>query len=172
MNLRKNIISSLLLAIGFVFHALIPGFYAGVKPDFMLVFMVIAILIHPTRQNTILVSLMGGILTAFTTSMAGGQLANIIDKAVTCLFLYMIIRLCKGRIRMIGAMLLGGSATLVSGGVFLFILLITLGLPMGFTLMFLSIVVPTALINIPLTGIVYYALDRAIVLKKGYANRI
>ncbi len=165
MDLRKSIISSLLLAMGFVFHAIIPGLYAGVKPDFMLVFIVIAILINPTKQNTLLVSFMGGILTAITTEISGGQLANMVDKLVTCLLLYLIIQVFKDKIQSIlGAMILGGVVTLISGGIFLFTLFITLGLPMAFSLMFYSIVIPTALINIPLTGITYYAINRALMI--------
>src|SRR5690554_479311 len=93
MNLKNNIVTTLLLAIGFILHYITPGILGGMKFDFLLIFIIISLLINRKFGNAILTGLLGGILSAMTTTFPGGQIPNILDKIITCLVLFIIIRI-------------------------------------------------------------------------------
>lgn len=97
MNLRKLILSSLLLAIGMVLHQIVPPFLFGMKPDFLLSTMFIAIALSDDYKLTLLIGLSAGILTAATTTFPGGQMPNIIDKLITCNLVYLLLKAIKDR---------------------------------------------------------------------------
>ena len=79
----KNIITTaLLLAIGMVLHFITPPVYGGIKPDFLLSCMFIAILIQDDFSNALAAGLTAGIMSAMTTSFPGGQLPNLIEKSL------------------------------------------------------------------------------------------
>ena len=93
MKLRNNIFTALLLTIGFVLHQITPGILGGMKFDFLLAFVFISLLLNSSLHNAILTGLLGGLLSAMTTSFPAGQIPNIIDKISTCLFLFIIIKI-------------------------------------------------------------------------------
>ncbi len=165
MKTKKLILSSLLLAIGFILRHLVPGVIGGMKFDLMLVFIFISIMINPSFKNVILTSLIGGILTAITTTFPGGQIPNIIDKFITGLTIYIMIKLISiNSFSYINAILLGFFGTIVSGSVFLFSALLIVGLPVPFNVLFLTIVVPTSIINSILTVSIYQIVKKCIKL--------
>ncbi|MDU7142746.1 MAG: tryptophan transporter [Anaerococcus vaginalis] len=145
--------ASILLAIGTILH-LIPGFVGTVKPDFMLVCVFTIIILNKDFKMSLAVGLAGGILAGITTSAPGGFVPNITDKIISSLFVYFAVKfLEKIKIKIenifsIGSLYFLGTA--VSGLVFLFLMNITGALPEGFgiKLMFVSLVLPTAGINI------------------------
>lgn len=156
MNLKNNIFTTLLLAIGLIMHQITPGILGGMKFDFLIIFMLIAILLNPNFGNALLTGLLGGILSAITTTFPGGQLPNIVDKLVTCLVLYLLINTLKrynSNYIIIG--FLGGIGTFVSGMVFLSSALYIVGLPAPFTALVIGIVMPTAIINTIGTVFIY-----------------
>ncbi|ABR50632.1 putative tryptophan transport protein [Alkaliphilus metalliredigens QYMF] len=156
MNLRKNILTALLLAIGFILRQLTPGALGGMKFDLFLSFIFICLLLNPTFKNAILTGLLGGILNALTTTFPGGQLPNVIDKLITCVILFIIIKVMihvKDNQIFVGFIAFLG--TLISGTVFLTSALFISGLPAPFTLLFMTIVLPTSLANIVMTLVVY-----------------
>lgn len=150
MNLRKIILSSLLLAIGMVLHQIAPPLLFGMKPDILLSMMFIAIVLVDDYKVTLLVGLAAGVLTAATTTFPMGQIPNIIDKLITCNVVYFILKATKKilnhQIQMFVVSLVG---TLISGTVFLGSALILVGLPGGasFTALFLAVVLPATLVN-------------------------
>ena len=93
MNLRKIIISSLLLAIGLVLYQVTPPILFGMKPDILLSMMFIAILVNKDYKMALLVGLAAGVLTAATTTFPAGQIPNIIDKLITCNCVYLMAEL-------------------------------------------------------------------------------
>lgn len=156
MNLRKNILTALLLAIGFILHHVMPGTLGGMKFDLFLSFVFISLLLNVTFKNALLTGLLGGILTAMTTSFPGGQLPNILDKMVTCIILFFIIKLMgkyKDKKVLVGVIAFLG--TLISGTVFLASALFMVGLPAPFTALFVSIVLPATLTNTFITLVVH-----------------
>lgn len=143
--------ASILLAIGTILH-LIPGFVGMVKPDFMLVCVFTIIILNKDFKMSLAVGLAGGILAGITTSAPGGFVPNVTDKIISSLFVYFAVKFLEKikieNIFSIGSLYFFGTA--ISGLVFLSLMNITGALPEGFgiKLMFVSLVLPTAGINI------------------------
>lgn len=163
MNLRKNILTALLLAIGFILHQLVPGVFAGMKFDLMLAVIFVAIFINNDFKNVLLTAFIGGFITALTTTFPGGQIPNIIDKVVTCITVFIMIKasgkfkdnqVCIGIISFLG--------TIISGTVFLLSALLIVGLPAPFKALFVGIVLPTSVTNIFITILIYNAVKMAL----------
>ncbi|MBL4938675.1 tryptophan transporter [Clostridium sp. YIM B02515] len=156
MNLRKTILSSLLLAIGLVLHQLVPPFLFGMKPDFLLSMMFIAIILSDDYRLTIIIGLAAGILTAATTTFPGGQIPNIIDKFITCNIAYFMLKLLKNTVNnQIKIVIISLIGTLASGGVFLGAAFILVGLPGSFLALVIAVVLPAALFNMITSMILY-----------------
>lgn len=157
MNTKSLVHGAIFIALGFIFHYVIPGFFFGMKPDFLLFFMVTYILIYPNIKNALAIGVAMGIMSAISTSFPGGQVANMIDKPITALLtLYAYRYLLNG-----GAVkkaVLYFLATVVSGSLFLGVAMLLVGLPGGapFSAMFLTIVLPTA----ALSGVLGLAFDK------------
>ena len=157
MKTKNMILTALFLAIGFILHSSVPGIF-GMKFDLFLAFMFLSIVIYPTLQNALLAGTVGGMITALTTTFPGGQLPNFIDKIVTAIFVYLLIKalapVSNYKIKMA---LIGLIGTAVSGTVFLGSALFIVGLPAPFMVLFTTIVIPTSLTNMVITLIVYKA---------------
>ncbi len=173
MNLRKNILTALLLAIGFILHQLTPGLLGSMKFDFMLAFIFVALFISKDFQSTIVAALLGGIITAMTTTFPGGQIPNIIDKLVTCIAVYIMIKILDSfKYKQISIGIIAFLGTIISGSTFLYSALIIVGLPAPFTVLFLAIVLPTAIANTFITIVVYNAVKLAMkATRMNYLNQ-
>lgn len=155
MKTKNMILTSVLLAMGFVLHAIVPGFF-GMKFDLLLTFMFIAIAINPTVKNTLLSGLLSGVLTAMTTTFPGGQLPNLIDKLITAFIVLALIRLLSGiKSNTVQMAIIGFMGTLTSGLLFLTSALLIVGLPAPLGILVTSIVIPTAITNTLITVVVY-----------------
>lgn len=163
MKLRKHIFTTLLLAIGLVMHQITPGLLGGMKFDFLLIFMFVSILINHELENAILSGILSGLLSAMTTTFPGGQIPNILDKMVTCLILYVILKNLKNiKINPFIAGLIGGIGTLISGMTFLTSAAFITGLPMPMQALIIGIVIPTTLVNTVGTVFIYKIVKVAI----------
>lgn len=165
MNLRKLVLSSLLLAIGLILHQIVPAIFMGMKPDFLLSMMFIAIFLGDDYKLALIVGAAAGIFTALTTTFPGGQVANIVDKLVTCNVVFILYKLTKNKLNsQIQMAIIAFIGTLVSGLVFLGTALLFFGLPAPFSALILTVVVPAALINtaacLILNNAVFLALKR------------
>ncbi|MFZ5966906.1 MAG: tryptophan transporter [Bacillota bacterium] len=162
MNLRKNILTALLIAIGLILHQVIPGTIGSMKFDMLLSVIFVALLINQDGKNAVVTALLGGIITAMTTTFPGGQLPNIIDKLITSGCVFLMIK-GAGRFRnnsiVVGAISFIG--TIISGVVFLTSAFYIVGLPAPFKALFLGIVLPTAVTNILVTLLIYHAVKLA-----------
>ncbi|MGL5256471.1 MAG: tryptophan transporter [Proteocatella sp.] len=149
---RDLVMSAVLLGIGFVLHAVTPPLFFGIKPDFMLACMFIAIIINPNLKNTVVTGVVAGIIAALTTGFPGGQLPSVIDKVVSAIFVYSMIKMFATFISSSSkkngfvciASFLG---TIVSGVVFLGTALLMFGLPAPFSALFVTVILPTSLAN-------------------------
>jgi hypothetical protein len=146
MKTNKIIITSLLLAIGLILHQITPGIFLGVKPDFLLVFMILAIILTKDFKITIITGIVAGILCALTTTFPLGQLPNIIDKIITSIIIFVIYKNLNSNstLKLTAVYFIG---TIISGSIFLGSALIIFGLPAPFLVLFVSVVLPTSLIN-------------------------
>ena len=107
--------------------------------------------------------LLGGIITALTTTFPGGQLPNIIDKLVTCMVVFAMVKIAeKIKLNKIAVGIIAFVGTVVSGSVFLYSALLIVGLPAPFSALFIGIVLPTAVTNIFVTVAVFGAVSMAL----------
>lgn len=162
MKLREQIQTALLIAIGLMMHYSVPGLIGGMKFDFMLAFIFIAILLNPTVKNTVLTAGVGGVLTALTTTFPGGQIPNMVDKIVTCFAIYVLVKLFSKLPEAISVGAISFIGTIISGSVFLSTALVLVGLPAPFTALFITVVLPAAIGNVFFTTLVHTALKRSI----------
>jgi hypothetical protein len=163
MNLRKNILIALLLAIGYIMHQVVPGTIGNMKFDLMLSFIFVALLVSRDFKSAVLTALLGGFITALTTTFPGGQAANIIDKLVTSMSVYLMIRISDNfKFKQVSTGAIAFIGTIISGSVFLYSAMLLVGLPAPFSVLFAGIVLPTAVTNIFVTLIVYNAVKLAI----------
>lgn len=162
MNLRQSIQAALLLSIGYVLHALTPGLLGGMKPDFVLAMLFVVILLNDSFNLSIQSGVIAGLITALTTTFPGGQIPNMIDKISTALVAFAILRVLGSRFdRRIAAGIVGALGTLWSGFAFLGSAKLIVGLPGGasFGALFLSVVIPTTVINLFLVPVLYPLAD-------------
>ena len=155
MELRRTIISAILLAIGFVVHQLVPPFF-GVTFDIELAMLFTIIALYMDLKNVIVVSMASGIITAITTKFPGGQIPNMIDKMITGIIVYLLLLLLQKVLKKQTAMfVVGFVGTVISGSVFLFSAKVLAGLPASFTFLFLTVVLPTAAANTAIAPLLY-----------------
>lgn len=160
--MKNYVMTGLMLAIGLILHAIVPGVF-GMKFDLLLVFMVLAIVLHPTLKNALLAGVGGGILTALTTTFPGGQIPNFIDKVLTALIILGLFHLFSGiRNEKMKTILLSLIGTLVSGSIFLSAALLIVGLPVPFAVLFTGVVLPTCLGNTLISAVAYKACHLAL----------
>lgn len=121
----KNItLAAIFMAIGLVMHFMVPPIFAGVKPDFLLSMMFMALIITDDIKEAILVGLCGGVMSALTTGFPGGQIPNLIEKIITTFFIYYLIKILGNDLNIFKTVLVFSLGTLVSGLVFLFLALL------------------------------------------------
>lgn len=162
MDLRRNILTALLIAMGYIMHQVVPGTIGSMKFDIMLSFIIVALLINRDFKSVLLTAMLGGGITAMTTTFPGGQIPNIIDKLVTCIAIYLLLKLLEGlKLKQVTAGFIAFIGTLISGSVFLYSALLLVGLPAPFAVLFFGIVLPTAFANIFVTLLVFNAVKTA-----------
>lgn len=156
MNTKNLVALSLLVGIGAVLHAIVPGFFLGMKPDMMLTMMFLGIILFPDRKSVLLVGAVTGLISGLTTTFPGGMVPNIIDKPVTAFVFFGILLLMKryqSSIYTVAALTAVG--TIVSGIVFLGSAYYLVGLPGPFTALFAAVVLPAAAFNTVFMAILY-----------------
>ena len=167
MKLKNNIFTALLLAIGVVLHYITPGILGGMKFDFLLGFMFVALLINPNFQNILLSGFLAGMLSAITTSFPGGQVPNMIDKIFTCLILFGVIKIIYNEnINPLLVALIGGLGTFISGIIFLTSASFIVGLPAPIGFLISTVVIPTTIVNAIGTAIIYKMVNTSLRLSK------
>ena len=158
MKTKEFITTAMMLALGLILHFVVPPIFNGMKPDLLLIFLALAIVLAPNVKNTLVAGFGGGALSAMTTSFPGGQLPNVIDKVVTALVILALIKLMASfKNEVIKSAIITGLATLVSGTVFLSSALIIVGLPAPFMALFVSVVIPALVANVVIGVIVFKA---------------
>lgn len=166
MSIKKIIINSLFLGIGAVLHQISPPLLFGMKPDFSLVMLFIIMILNEDYKTCLTAGIVAGILAAATTTFPGGQLANIVDKFITTNIMFLVlIPLRNAFNNQIKVILVSALGTVISGTAFLTVALVTVGLPAGFRVLFLSVVIPACLINTVSASVIFNALSAA--LKRG-----
>lgn len=156
MKLKDMILTSLLIAVGLVLHYVVPPIVGGMKPDFLLAMLFVAIYIDNSPKNTLIAGILAGIFAALTTSFPGGQVANIVDKLAAAFSVMAMIKLFSGFNSNLSVIATAFIGTVISGVVFLQTALFIVGsLPVAFPVLFTTVVIPAALVNTVATFVCY-----------------
>ena len=149
-NTKQLVTNALLLAVGFLLHYVTPAIGLPMQIDFSLITLILVINLSKNHFSTCIASgIATGIFAGLTTKFPLGLVPNIIDKIVTTVFSYLLIKLLdktelSSKIKSIAVNAVG---TLVSGVVFLVSALILVGLPAPFSLLFTTVVIPATVVN-------------------------
>ena len=149
-NTKQLVTNSLLLAVGFLLHYVTPAIGLPMQIDFSLITLVLVITLNKTSFSTCLASgLATGIFAGITSKFPLGFIPNIIDKLVTTICVYLLIKLLdKTTLSIkIKTIVVNAVCTLVSGIVFLSSALLLTGLPAPFFVLFTTIVIPATVVN-------------------------
>lgn len=120
---RNLTVSAIFMALGLVLHFMVPGIFFGVKPDFLLSMMFISLMIVGDVKEALLIGVAGGIMSALTTGFPGGQIPNFIEKIITSLVVFYMIKAMGKNFSIPKVILIFALGTIVSGTLFLTIAL-------------------------------------------------
>ncbi|XOQ59305.1 MAG: Tryptophan transporter [Clostridium sp.] len=163
MNLKKMVINSILLAIGAILHQVIPPLLFGMKPDLSLAMLFIILIFNRDYKTCLASGIVAGVLAGLTSGFPGGQFANIIDKFITVNVMFFALKPFRDRVNdQIKIILLTAIGTVVSGTAFLTVILVTVGLSGNFGVLFVSIVLPAALVNTIVGVFIFNIINAAI----------
>ena len=123
IQIRNLTISAIFMALGLVLHLMVPGVFFGVKPDFLLSMMFISLMIVDDSKEALLIGVAGGIMSALTTGFPGGQIPNFIEKIITSLLVFYIIKTMNKGFSIPKIILIFALGTMISGTMFLTIAL-------------------------------------------------
>lgn len=149
-NTKQLVTNALLLAVGFLLHYVTPAIGLPMQIDFSLITLILVINLSKNHFSTCIASgIATGIFAGLTTKFPMGLMPNIIDKIVTTVFIYLLIKLLDKTAlsSKIKAIAVNAVSTLVSGVVFLTSALILVGLPASFGLLFVTVVLPAIVVN-------------------------
>lgn len=157
MNIKTLVSLSLLIGIGTVLHAVVPGIFLGMKPDMMLTMMFLGIALFPEKKNVLLLGAVTGLISGLTTAFPGGLIPNIIDKPVTAFCFFGLFILVNKFIKqtIVTVSVLTAVGTLISGIVFLGSAYFIVGLPGPFIGLFAAVVLPATVVNTITMAILY-----------------
>ena len=147
---KQLVTNSLLLAVGFLLHYVTPAIGLPMQIDFSLITLILVINLNKNSFSTCIASgVATGIFSGITTKFPMGMIPNIIDKLVTTIFVYLLIKLLDKTTlhSKIKAVITNAVGTLISGTVFLVSALLLVGLPAPFSLLFVTVVIPATIVN-------------------------
>ena len=147
---KQLVTNSLLLAVGFLLHYVTPAIGLPMQIDFSLITLVLIITLNKNSFSTCIASgLATGIFSGITTKFPMGMIPNILDKLVTTIAVYLLIRLLDktSLSSKIKAVITNAIGTVISGTVFLSSALLLVGLPAPFFVLFTTIVIPATVVN-------------------------
>lgn len=169
IDTKKMILNAILLGIGFILHQVLPALAAGITPDMTLVMLFCIMVINRESYKTCLVSgIITAIFSALATKFPMGQIPNFVDKVVTMhvmyffmksLYMLPVMNRIGKKADQIAVVSMTAIGTLVSGVVFLTVAYLMAGLPGGFGVLFVSVVLPTLVFNMVACMVLYNVLS-------------
>ena len=147
---KQLVTNSLLLAVGFLLHYVTPAIGIPMQIDFSLITMILVINLNKNNLGSCIASgVVTGIFSGLTSKFPLGFIPNIIDKITTAIAVYLLIKLLDKTAlnSKIKAIVVNAVGTLVSGIVFLSSALLLVGLPVPFSVLFATVVIPAIVAN-------------------------
>ena len=149
-NTKQLVTNALLLAVGFLLHYVTPAIGLPMQIDFSLITMILVINLNKNNLGSCIASgVVTGIFAGISTKFPMGLIPNIIDKLVTTVAVYFLVKLLDKTAlhNKIKAIVVNAIGTLVSGTVFLSSALLLVGLPVPFSVLFTTVVIPAIAVN-------------------------
>ena len=146
---KQLVTNALLLAVGFLLHYVTPAI-GSMQIDFSLITLILIINLNRNSFSTCIAGgIATGIFAGITSKFPFGLVPNIVDKIVTTIFVYLLIKLLDKTAlnNNIKAIVVNAVGTLVSGTVFLASALLFTGLPAPFIVLFITVVIPAIVVN-------------------------
>ena len=150
MKTKQLVTNALLLAVGFLLHYFTPAIGLPMQIDFSLITLILIINLNKNNFNVGIASgIATGIFSGMTTKFPAGLIPNIIDKILTTVAVYLLIKLLdKTALSIkIKTIVVNAVGTLISGTVFLASALLLVGLPASFSVLFVTVVIPATVVN-------------------------
>ena len=147
---KQLVTNALLLAVGFLLHYVTPAIGLPMQIDFSLITLILVITLNKNSFSTCIAGgIATGIFAGLTTKFPMGMIPNIIDKLVTTIAVYLLIKLLdKTALSIkIKTIVVNAVGTLISGVIFLASALLLTGLPAPFFVLFTTIVIPAIAVN-------------------------
>lgn len=149
VNCKQLATNGLLLAIGFLLHSVTPAF-GFMQIDFSLITLILIVTLNKDSLGSCMTAGMAtGVLSGITSKFPMGLIPNLIDKIATTIVVYLLIKVLdktslssKGK-----AIAVNAVGTLVSGLIFLVSALLLVGLPVSFSLLLVTVVIPATAVN-------------------------
>ena len=149
-NTKQLVTNALLLAVGFLLHYVTPTLGLPMQIDFSLITLILVITLNRNSFGTCIASgLVTGIFAGITSKFPFGLVPNIVDKIMTTIFVYLLIRLLDKTTlhSKIKAVITNAVGTVISGTVFLVSALLLVGLPAPISVLFTTVVIPATIVN-------------------------
>ena len=149
-NTKQLVSNALLLAVGFLLHYVTPAIGLPMQIDFSLITLILVINLNKNSFSTCMAAgIATGIFSGITTKFPLGFIPNIVDKIMTTIAVYLLIKLLDKTAlhSKIKTIVVNAVGTLVSGTVFLVSALLLVGLPAPFSLLFVTVVIPATIVN-------------------------
>ena len=149
MKTKQLVTNSLLLAVGFLLHYITPAI-GSMQIDFSLITLILVITLNKSSFSTCIAGgIATGIFSGLTTKFPLGFIPNIIDKIMTTIAVYLLLKLLDKTTlhSKIKAIIVNAVGTVISGTVFLVSALLLTGLPAPFSLLFVTVVIPAIVVN-------------------------
>ena len=149
MKTKQLTTNAVLLAVGFILHYITPAI-GSMQIDFSLITLILVINLNRNSFSTCIAGgIATGIFAGITSKFPFGLVPNIIDKIVTTIFVYLLLKLLDKTTlhSKIKAIAVNAVGTLISGVVFLASALLLTGLPAPFFVLFTTVVIPAIAIN-------------------------
>ena len=160
MNTKNLVLMAMLVAVGAALYLIIPGFNGGMKPDFMLTMMFVGIFLFPDTRSVFILAITTGVLSGLFSTFPLGFFPNIVDKLITAFVIYaVVVSLKKVSSNLIGATVIAGVGTLLSGFIFLSVAIFILGVELPFTALFVTVVLPAIVMN----GVAFFIIQPIVV---------
>ena len=150
MKTKQIVTNSLLLAVGFLLHYVTPAIGLPMQIDFSLITLILVINLNKNSFSTCIAGgIATGIFSGITTKFPLGFIPNIVDKIMTTIAVYLLIKLLDKTAlsSKVKAVITNAVGTVISGTVFLCSALLLVGLPAPFSLLFVTVVIPATIVN-------------------------
>ena len=150
MKTKQLVTNALLLAVGFLLHYVTPAIGLPMQIDFSLITLVLVITLNRNSFGTCIAGgIATGIFSGITTKFPLGFIPNIIDKLVTTIAVYLLVKLLDKTAlhSKVKAVVTNAVGTVISGTVFLVSALLLTGLPAPFSVLLVTVVIPATIVN-------------------------